>query len=291
MKKALFAVFSASGNTRKVCGLFSERLSSLGYGVTEISVRKDTEKPDVNDYDVLCIAYPVHGFNAPQIVLDFAKDLQDSDGKGYYIIKTSGEPLRLNDASSRVLCRIMSGKGYECKGEFHYVMPYNMIFRHSDKMASLMWRAVKNAVPCDAAAIAAGADAVLKAGAGAKAARAVFAVEHAGMPLLGRFFKADADKCVRCGKCAKLCPTNNIALKDGVPEFGGGCLGCTACSFNCPVDAINIGLLNGWKVNGAYRFDEDTPAECDESDICRYCRSSYVRYFSAHGIKVNKTRI
>lgn len=29
---------------------------------------------------------------------------------------------------------------------------------------------------------------------------------------------------------------------------------CMRCSFFCPTDAINIGFLNGWKVNGAYRF-------------------------------------
>lgn len=289
MKKALFMVFSASGNTRKICDLFAEHLADLDYESETVIIRKDAEKPYVNGYDIVCVGYPVHGFNAPKVVLDFAKDLQDADGKGYYIIKTSGEPLHLNDASSRVLKKIMTAKGYRFKGEFHYVMPYNMIFRHSDKMASLMWRAALNTVPYDTAMIAAGAGVPSKEGAGAKAARAVFAVEHAGMPLFGRFFKADAEKCVRCGKCVRLCPTNNITMTGGGIKFGGECLGCTACSFNCPEDAINIGPLNGWKVNGAYRFDENVGNECLESDICRYCRSSYVRYFRSHGIRVKKS--
>jgi len=28
------------------------------------------------------------------------------------------------------------------------------------------------------------------------------------------------------------------------------------CSFYCPTDAIKIGYLNSWRVNGAYRFDK-----------------------------------
>jgi hypothetical protein len=28
------------------------------------------------------------------------------------------------------------------------------------------------------------------------------------------------------------------------------------CSIFCPADAINIGILNGWRVNGGFRFEE-----------------------------------
>ena len=30
---------------------------------------------------------------------------------------------------------------------------------------------------------------------------------------------------------------------------------CSSCAFRCPVDAINIGILTGWKVNGPYKFE------------------------------------
>ena len=31
---------------------------------------------------------------------------------------------------------------------------------------------------------------------------------------------------------------------------------CMRCSFYCPKDAINIGMLNSWKVNGTYNFSK-----------------------------------
>lgn len=285
--KVLFTVFSASGNTLRVAKLFSERLSERGAECETVRIREDMAAPDVASADTLVIGYPVHGFNAPQNVADFAKGLPEYENKVYYIIKTSGEPLHVNDASSRILDRILKKKGYIKRGEFHYVMPYNMIFRHSDDMAALMWQAARNTAPADADKIFAGEEAQLKAGLLAVMTRFVVAVEHKAMPYLGRLFKVKKEKCISCGKCAKLCPMLNIEMKDGLPVFGKNCIGCTACSFNCPADAISIGVLNGWRVNGAYKFAP--PREgLTRKDVCNYWRGSYIRYFREHGIELNK---
>lgn len=283
--RVLFTVFSASGNTARVCGLFAERLQERGAECVTLKIRKDAETPDVAAFDTLVIGYPVHGFNAPQNVLDFAKGLPQTDEKGYYIVKTSGEPLHVNDASSRKLRKILARKGYDYRGEFHYVMPYNMIFRHSDKMAALMWQAAKNTAPADADIVFEGAKKPLNPNLFAKATRFVVAVEHMGMPLIGRGFRADAGRCISCGKCARLCPQLNIVMKDGLPSFGKNCIGCTACSFNCPTDAIKIGMLNSWRVNGAYDMSGDIEG-LGKKDVCRYWRGSYVRYFREHGIEL-----
>lgn len=164
-------------------------------------------------------------------------------------------------------------------------MPYNMIFRHSDKMAALMWQAAKNTAPDDADIVFEGAKKPLNPNLFAKATRFVVAVEHMGMPLIGRGFRADAGKCISCGKCARLCPQLNIVMKDGLPSFGKNCIGCTACSFNCPTDAIKIGMLNSWRVNGAYDMSGDIEG-LGKKDVCRYWRGSYVRYFREHGIEL-----
>ena len=281
--KVLFTVFSASGNTTRVCRLFSERLKERGAECETVRIREDMKTPDYAAADVLVIGYPVHGFNAPQNVVDFAKGLPECENKVYYIIKTSGEPLHINDASSRILDRALKKKGYVKKGEFHYVMPYNMIFRHSDDMAALMWQAAGNTAPSDADIIFEGREHPLKPNAFACLTRLVVAVEHAAMPYLGRLFKVKKDKCVSCGRCEKLCPMGNIEMKDGLPVFGKNCIGCTACSFNCPEDAISIGVLNAWRVNGAYKFAP--PREgLTKKDVCAYWRGSYVRYFREHGI-------
>ncbi|MCL2544676.1 MAG: EFR1 family ferrodoxin [Clostridia bacterium] len=45
--------------------------------------------------------------------------------------------------------------------------------------------------------------------------------------------------CTQCGMCAKLCPANNIGMKDGTPVFRHGCEQCMACIQLCPQRAID----------------------------------------------------
>ena len=65
-------------------------------------------------------------------------------------------------------------------------------------------------------------------------------------PIFYKFFvKANAftasSACIGCGQCAKRCPMNNVALKDGKPVWGKVCTHCMACICYCPVSAIEYG--------------------------------------------------
>lgn len=55
-----------------------------------------------------------------------------------------------------------------------------------------------------------------------------------------RAFAAGA-ACTGCGRCAQLCPTNNIVLRSGKPVWGGNCTHCMACISYCPTEAIEYG--------------------------------------------------
>lgn len=50
-------------------------------------------------------------------------------------------------------------------------------------------------------------------------------------------FKTD-DKCNSCGICEKVCPVDNIEIKDGKPSWSHGCEQCFACLQWCPETAI-----------------------------------------------------
>ena len=45
-------------------------------------------------------------------------------------------------------------------------------------------------------------------------------------------------KCTGCGKCTKLCPMNNIQMKDGKPVWSDICTHCMACICGCPQEAV-----------------------------------------------------
>lgn len=277
--KYLIFVFSGTGNTQKIADLYKNEfeMNSIHTDIVEIKGDSTAIPDDIDKYDKVGIAYPIHAFNAPLIVLNFAKKLPKVTLKPLFIIKTSGEPLKLNNISSIKLKRIMRRKGYALYNEYHYVMPYNMVFRHGDDMVYKMWHTAKALVPVDARKILQNTSQKLSYVPFGGFIAALFRIEHTAMKVNGRFFKVDYSKCVKCGRCEKVCPENNIKIVDGRIKFGGKCTCCVRCSFGCPVNAIDIALLNGWKINGAYNM-ENPDAVSDESHK-RFCKKTYDRYF------------
>ena len=264
-------VFSGTGNTLKCAKALETALIERGVSVGFHEIVDGSERAEERD---LVICYPVYGFNMPYILKTFCRNLKS--GGNVWFLKTSGEPLRLNDNSSAEPIRILRKNGYCIKGEFHYIMPYNMVFRHTDELASRMWETAQKRIPDAAERIANGEDAPIAAPIPAKIVSALCRIEHWFYPKNGRLFRVDPKKCVRCKKCVKNCPTKNITFENGKFRFGKSCIGCVRCSFKCPTDAIHIGLIDFMRVNGPYDFTRD-PAS---ATLGRYCRKSYERYFN-----------
>jgi Fe-S-cluster-containing hydrogenase component 2 len=58
----------------------------------------------------------------------------------------------------------------------------------------------------------------------------------------GIAYAIDADTCIGCGKCARLCPADAIEGEKKAPHriFPERCILCSACYLNCPVDAVRV---------------------------------------------------
>lgn len=72
-----------------------------------------------------------------------------------------------------------------------------------------------------------------------------FLIRNLLKPLNRYFFKKDKDKdfyvtenCTSCGLCEKICPVDNIELRDGRPIWLHHCEECLACLHYCPESAI-----------------------------------------------------
>ncbi len=269
-----FYIYSGTGNTERVCEYLAETLQKSGNEVSLTFLGKDAAVN--NGSDCVIVGYPVHAFNMPAPVLAFMKSLPVAkDNTPIYFIQTSGEPLGLNNAAFVRPQRIAKKKGYRVMGGFSYVMPYNIIFKHSDGMAARMWNVVKLRVPPEADIISGKKENLHSVGLFGRFVSFVLRVEHPAMPIVGRHFKVTKD-CVGCGLCVRQCRQKNIAMREGKPVFGKNCVGCMGCVFSCPKDAVRPSIFNGWRVNGFYGWDA-APAEDDE--ICRFCRKYYLKYF------------
>ena len=289
MKIAIF-YFSGTGNTGKVAAKYKENFEELGNECALFELPLN-ETPDLSKFDLVGFGYPIHSFNAPQIMLEFAKSLpkkgQNEKKQRAFILKTSGEPVKMSRVSSLKLIKILKKRGIEVKNEYQYVMPYNMIFRHTDHAAFVMWETAKKLVPVDCADILNGVERREKKMFMGGFLAWFLRCEHWGAHVIGVGYRATKD-CIGCGMCAKNCPAGNIKMKNGKPKFGGKCYICARCSFHCPKDCIKIGLLNGWRVHGEYSFEDGDPNEKNGHE--KYCKKAYDRYFREAEEHINSHR-
>ena len=307
--KILINYFTGSGNTLRVLKEFIREFENKGHTIDLIQIEnqlyKLEKKIDVNfeDYDLIGIGYPVHAFNAPEIMLDWAKSLSPlSNTKRAFIINTSAEPLDLNNISSLKLGKILKKKGLDIQNEYHYVMPYDMIFRHKQKMAYNMWSTAQQLIPIDAIDILEGKPHLLKHVPCGSLFAWIMRIEHFGAKFNGLFYRVNKNKCINCHACVNNCPTNNIKLKNGKIKFGANCTMCQRCTYFCPTDSIITGLFNTWRVNSPYTFeptDDDTAYDKKNPMTNRerkranwyngfWCKDVYVKYFKESKEKIEK---
>ena len=277
-KNAIIYYFSGTGNTEKIINEYKRNFEENTINIILYRVTDNFENlPNPNDYDYVGLAYPIHGFNAPYPIFDLIKLFPKTKDKKIFILKTSGEPLSINNISSEPLMDRLNKKGYILTNEYHYVMPYNLVFRHTDEMAAKMWNTAKKLCAIDLKEILDNKKVFLKKFPLSRFIAFLFRIEHPAMKVNGNLFKVK-NICTHCNLCVKKCPVNNIYNDDnGDIKFKNKCVMCASCAFRCPVNAINIGILTAWKVNGPYKFEN--PPTNQKSKHENYCKKAYDRYF------------
>jgi len=289
MKKCMIYVFSGTGNTRLIAELYKQYLTEYETQIFDVKMPggKLTDFPNPQDYDLIGLGHPVHGFNAPKIMYDFCKSLPKVTEKKVFIFTSSGEGLRLNDYASQKIVRKLKPRGYDFIQQQRYVMPYNMIFRHSPEMVKSEWLYAQRLAEYSSKKIQLNQKSKVFTCNPASFWVPVVRILWIYAKIQSPFMKVDMSKCVKCQKCVKACPYGNINFNETKNrfKFGTNCVLCVACSFGCPTCAISIGLLNNWRVNGDYKIKATAANDSieypyfTEKNLKGLKRWAYLRYY------------
>ncbi len=252
----LLIYYTGTYNTRYLTNQVKDKLTEKGHTVDTVEINVYTPIIDTSEYDMIGFSYPIYGFNSPLPFNKYVRKLKFSETQKYFIYKNSGETFAMNNASSRILIRLMKKQKAKFVGEYHFVMPYNIHFPfekefvkqiliYNEKLLAVMLYNLENGIISK-----------IRSNAIYNIAAFFVGIQKIGGNVNSFLYRVDRDKCTGCNKCVKECPQNNIYLKDGKVKFHHHCDMCMRCSFFCPTNAIKIGFLEGWKVNGRYEFEK-----------------------------------
>lgn len=234
--------FTGTGNSRFAAEFIADRTGDRCVSLNEILKNKralefSSEKPFV-------IAAPVYASSFPRIVVKLIRRAVFSGSNEVYFIATMGaEPGKCEVE----LAELAKEKGMEYKGFCGIRLPNNYIVGGNVPDSAEAERIIEEAVPVlesvsdkISAGEHIGKD---KIGIGAKlmshTVNGLFNVVMDKMNCSKKF--TVSDDCIACGRCASVCPVNNIIIMDTRPVFREKCVNCLACINSCPMKAINYG--------------------------------------------------
>lgn len=228
--------FTGTGNSRYVANTIGRITDDKIVSINELMKNgsKDTLKSD-KPFIFVC---PVYAWRIPKIVEDFIMNTRFSGSNKAYFILTCGDSAGNSVHYAKKIC---NEKGLELCGFSSVIMPENYIamFPTPDKIQAdeIMRKAdpqilniaerIKDDQPLPNEKI------TVKGRLKSTIVNPLFYLTSVS----ARGFYSTND-CTSCGKCAKLCPLNNIAIADRKPHWGQSCTHCMACICGCPSEAI-----------------------------------------------------
>lgn len=224
--KILTACFSPTGTTGKVARAVAE---GIGYPNETIDLSAPLEAVSPSEDTLLLAAVPVYGGRAPAVALERLSQIQ---GRGQNAVAVVVYGNREFEDALLELKNTLEGIGFRVPAAAAFIAEHSIV------------RSVAAGRPDEddlKAARQFGADAARKLSAdGCPPAVQVpgnFPYrEFKGLPAHPKAGKS----CVRCGKCAQLCPVNAIPAEHPETTEEEKCITCMRCTVVCPQGARTL---------------------------------------------------
>lgn len=231
--------FSGTGNSEYAAKRIGRIMNEDTVNLFEKIRKHDFSK--IHSDSPWVIAAPTYAWRIPRILDKWLREANLEGSREIYFVMTCGGSIGNAEKYLKQLCQ---SKNMKYSGCFPVVMPENYIAMYPtpakaealeiirkaeseiDKAADL----IKNGRKLPQRSI------TLKDKISSSVVNDIFypVFVHA------KKFYAE-DTCISCGKCANVCPMDNIRMKNGKPVWGKDCTHCMACISKCPREAIEYG--------------------------------------------------
>lgn len=231
--------FSGTGNSAYVAEKIAAAVKDETLSINDRIRSKSTD--EIISKKPLVFVTPTYAWRIPKLVETWMRKVSFNGNKKVYFVMTCGEDNGNAQNYLKILC---SETNLEYMGCASVVMPENYIAMFpvpKESEARAIIKAAHPVIERTAGRIKAGKrlgekNITLKDKITSSIVNRVF------YPLCvkdRKFYATDA--CISCGKCANVCPLNNVKLKEGKPTWNGTCTHCMACICSCPKEAIEYG--------------------------------------------------
>lgn len=276
--------FSGTGNTALIMNLFKREFDSYSWKVTPFAIDRnliETSLNSVTDYDLIGLGYPIHAFNAPEIVFDFINRLPDGKGTKLFTFKCPGDPL-FQAGSTHLVRNALTKKNYNVFHESLIVGPSNVAIRFDDRLTRQLYIAAQQKIKILVEEIINNTTRLQQNGWLLRSFTKLFSDgETWGARQFGRQIKI-APTCNKCLKCTHICPQRNISVVNGSLQFGNQCIMCMRCIYSCPESSIIPGFSRFIKIKNWDSFENIGRNESVLPDFVSSKTKGYFRHYQKY---------
>lgn len=231
--------FSGTGNSEYTAKRINRIINDDAINLFE--KLRDNNNSEIHSVCPWVIISPTYAWRIPRILQKWLEKTKLTGNNDIYFIMTCGGSI---GNAGKFLKNLCADKGMNYLGCFEVVMPENYIAMFSTPTKE---EAIEIITKADNV-IDKAAEIILKGEAFPENSVTLTGKINSGFVndiFYPMFVKAKkfytTDSCISCGKCVKVCPMRNIAVKNGKPVWGNNCTHCMACICSCPKEAIEYG--------------------------------------------------